>query len=311
MVNIITGGELSLPLIQFLLYNKVRVSVFVDADIQDSSIATLLHFCNYANIPITRGHTEEVYDWLKSSGAKATFIMGYGHLLDTTRINENHLLYCYNIHFSTLPAYKGANPVFWQIKNGAEELGITIHRINQKFDDGPIFWQKKIKREQHFSFGFANNVLSNVSIEGVSYILNSISTQKIMPVIKHDNTPKSYYPKPGLNEVLIDWRNMEPQQVTNLISACNPWNKGAITMLNEREVKILDGIIKQHSSSNQQFPGTILNTSDTLEVQCSNNKVLQVNMLNIDGTFVPARDAVYFGLQKGQCFTSNMPANAG
>ena len=37
-----------------------------------------------------------------------------------------------------LPKYRGIYPVFWAMINGEKEIGITIHFINEKIDDGDI-----------------------------------------------------------------------------------------------------------------------------------------------------------------------------
>ncbi|MCP3664292.1 MAG: hypothetical protein GY696_17675 [Gammaproteobacteria bacterium] len=43
-----------------------------------------------------------------------------------------------NIHPSPLPAYRGPSPVFWQLRDGLEEIGVSLHLINSQFDRGPI-----------------------------------------------------------------------------------------------------------------------------------------------------------------------------
>lgn len=305
MVNVITGGELCLPLVQFLQYHKIKVSVYADATVRQDAMASLIHFCTQSSIPLTNDNPENIYDWLRRSGGKINFIIGYSHLLDTQRISSKQLLYTYNIHFGPLPEYRGANPVFWQIKNGVSELGITIHRINEKFDDGPVFWKKNIRREPYYSYGMANSILSNNLIEGAAYLIDSVLKQSVIPVIKpKEDAVRKYYPIPQLQDVLIDWQAMSVKEITNLILACNPWNKGAITLLNGREIKVLDAKEKEFENNGENPTGMILDTQGTLDVQCIGNKVLSITMVNIDGTFVPARDIAYYGLQKGMCFTS-------
>ena len=49
----------------------------------------------------------------------------------------------YNIHFSLLPAYRGASPIQSAILKGEEESGITLQKIAEKLDSGPIVMQKK------------------------------------------------------------------------------------------------------------------------------------------------------------------------
>lgn len=304
MVNIITAGDLSLPVIRFLLYNRVRVSVFTDEESMANSTGMLVAFCQHAHIPVKTAAHEQLYDWLNSSGAIATFIIGYSHLIDISRISKQQLQYCYNIHFGSLPDYRGANPVFWQIKNGSKDLAVTIHRINEKFDDGPVAWSKNIKREDYYTFGLTNSILSNVCVHGISYILESIKAKRIMPVSEQPKYVKSkYYRKPGLQDVLIDWDNMHIDEIALLVQACNPWNKGAITIFKGQEIKILDVVeVPTIPSEDIRRPGTIVNSDQALDVYCREGKTLRISMLNIDGTFVPGRHAVFFGLNKGQQF---------
>ncbi|MFG1608585.1 methionyl-tRNA formyltransferase [Actinoplanes sp. NPDC049265] len=47
-----------------------------------------------------------------------------------------------NIHSSLLPRYRGPAPVLWAIRNGDPEIGLTIHRMNERFNAGPILTQR-------------------------------------------------------------------------------------------------------------------------------------------------------------------------
>jgi methionyl-tRNA formyltransferase len=47
-----------------------------------------------------------------------------------------------NIHTSLLPRYRGPAPVLWAIRNGDPETGLTIHRMDERFDTGPILAQR-------------------------------------------------------------------------------------------------------------------------------------------------------------------------
>lgn len=46
-----------------------------------------------------------------------------------------------NIHTSLLPRYRGPAPVLWAIRNGDAETGVTVHRMDDGFDTGPILAQ--------------------------------------------------------------------------------------------------------------------------------------------------------------------------
>ncbi|MFI6075819.1 methionyl-tRNA formyltransferase [Actinoplanes sp. NPDC051343] len=47
-----------------------------------------------------------------------------------------------NVHTSLLPRYRGPAPVLWAIRNGDSEVGLTIHRMDERFDAGPILTQR-------------------------------------------------------------------------------------------------------------------------------------------------------------------------
>ncbi|MFJ2161597.1 methionyl-tRNA formyltransferase [Streptomyces sp. NPDC087856] len=47
-----------------------------------------------------------------------------------------------NIHSSLLPKYRGPAPVLWAIRNGDTHLGVTVHRMDEAFDTGPVLAQQ-------------------------------------------------------------------------------------------------------------------------------------------------------------------------
>jgi methionyl-tRNA formyltransferase len=49
-----------------------------------------------------------------------------------------------NYHTALLPKYRGRQPLFWALLNGEKEVGISVHEMDEKLDNGPIIVQKKI-----------------------------------------------------------------------------------------------------------------------------------------------------------------------
>jgi methionyl-tRNA formyltransferase len=49
-----------------------------------------------------------------------------------------------NIHPSLLPAYRGPDPIFWQLREGETRTGVTVHRVDQGVDTGPIVAQADV-----------------------------------------------------------------------------------------------------------------------------------------------------------------------
>jgi methionyl-tRNA formyltransferase len=50
-----------------------------------------------------------------------------------------------NVHHEVLPDYRNAQSVLWQLYNGSDETGYTIHRIANRIDAGAIVYQKRIR----------------------------------------------------------------------------------------------------------------------------------------------------------------------
>jgi methionyl-tRNA formyltransferase len=46
-----------------------------------------------------------------------------------------------NVHPSALPKYRGPSPVLWAIRNGDPHLGLTVHRMTERIDAGPVLAQ--------------------------------------------------------------------------------------------------------------------------------------------------------------------------
>jgi methionyl-tRNA formyltransferase len=59
-----------------------------------------------------------------------------------------------NIHPSFLPENKGVDPVFHAVLNGANQAGVTLHRVTEKFDSGAIIAQKQLPRDSSGSVLF-------------------------------------------------------------------------------------------------------------------------------------------------------------
>ena len=67
-------------------------------------------------------------------------VIGFGMIFPAEILNEKMYL---NVHFSLLPAFRGASPVQGAILAGQKFSGISIQKMEPKLDSGPIFWSQK------------------------------------------------------------------------------------------------------------------------------------------------------------------------
>ena len=86
---------------------------------------------------------------------------------------------CLNLHFSLLPAYRGAAPVQRALLNGESVTGISIFRIDENLDTGPIYVQKKYEINANANSAEVLRDLSYVGAESFLQVLNDIKNGNI------------------------------------------------------------------------------------------------------------------------------------
>ncbi|MBB3969195.1 methionyl-tRNA formyltransferase [Mucilaginibacter phyllosphaerae] len=211
----------------------------------------------------------------------------------------------YNIHYGSLPQYRGPAPVFWQLKNGEAQLGLSIHVLTDKFDAGTVVWEQSIKNEEYHNYSYINQLFSELQVRGVAEIIAKLSQKQPLLNKEQNLTHTNYYKKPQLADVIINWGKMPAKQILDLIKACTPWNNGAGTLINGFEFKILDAQLATEDNVSQT-PGTIIVLDNSFKVACLNGAILNIKYFNINNTCVPARYAGFYGLKTGQIFSSEL-----
>jgi len=294
-IGLISSTEVCQPVLYHLASKNANVSLFYSASSGAAITKQVVGFCKSYQVPIVLETTKEhIYEWIRNDQPDVIFIIGYGRLLNITGLGS--LTYgAFNIHFGSLPNYRGPSPVFWQLKNGEKTIEVCIHRITDKADAGPVVWRKRVTNEEHHNYTFINQYLSNLLVEGVDLIINSLPTGKLME-FPQDETTARYYSRPELKDVMINWPVMKPEEIINLCKACNSWNWGAITSYKGVELKIVDATINTDQSNKE--PGTIISVENNLVVACVEG-CCSINFMNLNGIFFPGRYAKNFGIAVG------------
>jgi methionyl-tRNA formyltransferase len=89
-------------------------------------------------IPVLKPRTINDPDVLRrigEAGADALAVVAFGQILREAVLDSRP---CVNVHFSLLPAYRGAAPVERALMDGVEETGVTIMRMDAGLDTGPM-----------------------------------------------------------------------------------------------------------------------------------------------------------------------------
>lgn len=145
-------------------------------------------------------------------------------LSDISLLNHN----IYNLHPSYLPFGRGKDPNFWAIYN-QEPAGFTVHKINEKIDQGYILWQRAVP----ISFKDTGQILYYRIIteikKDINFIIESITSDDIF-LIPVDTRLGSYHNRADmLNLAYLNLDN-EPEtlDVINLMRAKTFTEKGGL-----------------------------------------------------------------------------------
>jgi methionyl-tRNA formyltransferase len=301
-IGIISNSDIIIPLTYTLAVQKLQVYIFFATGGSLDSKSKLVDFSRQLNIPLSFEEEAGIslYTWVNREKFDAIFIMGYSSLIDIAQIDKTVKPTLFNIHFGPLPAYKGPSPVFWQLKHGVDKLGMAIHQLTEKFDKGPIVWRKEVPNHDFFCNEAASKYLSSMCAEGVLFILNLIAAKlPILSLTPLSMAIPSYHKRPEGKDVLIDWNKMSAREIRNLVRACNPWNRGAITLFRGQEVKLMDAQMLGPSSTKGKA-GEIIDDNECLKIQTCDGNALAVSMLYYNDCYIPAYHGRFWGFAKGE-----------
>jgi len=172
-------------------------------------------------------------------------VASFGALISQEIINwpKKGLL---NLHPSLLPKYRGPTPVPTAILNGEKETGLTIIKVDEKIDHGPIVSQfKEIIKPNETSEDLLNRLFT-AGAEVLITILPSYFEDKI-ELRKQDDSQATYTQKLTRDDGQIDW-SKPADYLERLVRAMFPWPGAWSEVKIDNQVKRLK-ILKAHLES--------------------------------------------------------------
>ncbi|MDH5326918.1 MAG: formyltransferase family protein [Gammaproteobacteria bacterium] len=124
-----------------------------------------------------------------------------------------------NLHPSLLPGYRGPHPVFWQLRHGANTVGISLHFLEPEVDAGALLAQSTVD----LSFDCSHdNISEKIGKQGVE-LLSAVLTrpQDFTPIAQTHGI--SYYPAPTAVDFELDL-SWTAQHAFNFMSGTTHWS---------------------------------------------------------------------------------------
>ena len=209
---------------------------------------------------------DEEYKFIKNLNADLAVVVAYGKLIPKNFLNLTKKGFI-NIHGSILPSWRGAAPIQRSIMNLDKETGISVMKLVETLDSGPVSNIYKIKLDQNNSAEEISEKLSFLAAEKILDEIDDILDDKAK-FIDQDHSKASYAKKIEKIEGEINW-NDEAEKIIGKINGLFPV-PGAFFNFKGERYKIL----KAEIGNGIGQTGEVL--SDKLEIACTNNQSIKI-----------------------------------
>ena len=230
--------------------------------VQQAAEQAGLHICTPARLK-----DAEEQDCFRALQADAAVVVAYGLILPNP-ILDGTRLGVFNVHASLLPHWRGAAPINRAIMAGDAETGISIMRLAEGLDAGPVCLRRRMPIEPDMTAGELHDALAPLGAERMVQALAALEQGSLDCRPQHDEAA-TYAPKLDPRETHINWRLMA-REVHDRIRGLSPY-PGAwfeIDLNGKRErIKALRSMLASGSGT----PGTLL--EDRLTVACGKGAV--------------------------------------
>ncbi|WMJ72349.1 formyltransferase family protein [Cytophagaceae bacterium ABcell3] len=304
-ITIFSSHSLSLPLINHISDRRFLRGILT-VDENNAHTSSLEKTASAKNISFIKSDRQgleiKVAQWLMEQNSDLVIVINFPYLIPENLLKIPKLGF-YNFHFGLLPAYKGADPVFWQLKNGEKTGGISVLAINENLDSGPVFYQKPFSFFPGENYGLHVMRLGFLSIEVFNDVYEKISSGNFSYTLEHDNTAS--LKRPSSRDLEINWEENTADEIENLVNACNPAFGGANTYISTIPVKILEVSPADFTEAPEVAPGTIIVHEQQVFAACVGKKFLRVNIIQLPEGTISGQKWALLGAQTGVKFTNN------
>jgi len=273
VVGFLLGGSIGEKVLREI-YKKYLVAYVLT----DSSSQCVINTAKICGIPLYVGNPREgrASKFINEKGyAKPDVLVSanYRFLIDSDLI-ELPRLFAINIHGSLLPRYRGRAPLIWSIINGDEYSGITIHKIDDGCDTGPVIYQKKVNIPPDATGADMVDQFAELYPVMLNEVLKSISNGDYN-LTPQNEAQATYYGKRTPEDGLINW-SWHRERIYNWVRALAPPYPGAYAYNRDKKVIISSLSFSHHGYSCHDPDGLVLKVENQKPVVKSPNGAVTI-----------------------------------
>jgi methionyl-tRNA formyltransferase len=271
--------DLAAHILQRLLEAEgaARVAAVVTRPDQPRGRGLKLHPSEVAEVAVRHGlpilkpakiRTPEFLEQLKSYAPDLLIVAAYGRILPAPVLAAPALMPI-NVHASLLPRHRGAAPIQGALLAGDKIGGVTIMRMVEQMDAGPILLQRQTSIAPDETQGTLTAKLAELGAQALLEALDLLARGELheTPQDESQATFTALVKKP---DALIDW-SLPAAQIERMVRAYDPWPV-AFTSCKGEELRIYRAAVMDDSDGTAA-PGTIVEVKGAPVVQCGSGRL--------------------------------------
>ena len=216
---------------------------------------------------------KEEYEFFKNIDADLSIVVAYGQIIPKEFLDLTKKGFI-NIHASLLPKWRGAAPIQRSIMNLDKEIGLSVMKLAEQLDSGPVCNTYKIDLKENLN---ASDIADELSLIAAEKILDNIDDmmEGKANFIEQDHSKATYASKIKKAEGKINWNN-NAKNINGKINGLYPV-PGAFFIYKGERYKIL----KAEVGNGIGKPGEVI--SDYLEIACGDEQSIKIKEIQRQG----------------------------
>ena len=304
-ILLLCSSRFALPSMRDLVYAKQLAAVVIPS-FHKEFLEEVLQLLKPLGIPVItvdkKSNEAELVKAIAKYKIDIAFMMTYSYKIPAAVFNLPPKGF-FNFHPGPLPAYRGSDPIFRQIKNREKLAGVTVHKVDAGYDTGPVVTKEMIRLDATDTYGILNNKLAELSARLCGLLLRMAGFDFAIPVKPQDETQAVFHERQTSKDIVINWEKMEAADIVALVNACNPWNKGAVSVFNQKIIRLLDVEAVEEAVDETILPGTVISIDPSfILVAAARGSSVRVRYIFTDEGFLKAGLLVNLGITAGKRF---------
>ncbi len=303
-IVVLAGGILAIPSLQQLAQSQLLAGIVLPTPAHDGTEQIKTMF-GPTGIPILEVGASDMNaplgNWLQQINPDVVYVLTFNYKVPN-KVMQQVPHGFFNFHFAILPQYRGPQPLFWQIRNKEPFGGISVHRMTDKMDEGDLALIEKVAIQPNDTYGMHQIRLAYAGPQAVGKLTMAL-VNNTLTLTPQDASKAHYYPRPQYEDLIIQWEQHDSENIIALLHAVNPWNRGAFTMINGMQLKIISATITDYPQ-HEVAPGTLVATgAPGTFVQCCDGKVLRIDITYSEEGYFTGEQLTALGIQPPLRFT--------